>query len=491
MRPFLLTQAFPFARAFRRALCSRHAVCGLLLVLAGVLGACQQSTPPVESHLQGRVVLDSSSTSQATPTGFQVLVVRPDGRRLDTLGYARTGPKGRFQMRIQAPTRGIYTLALWPPRGRQHLGITEYVVAEGDSATLHVSPTQRDASLRPVSPENRALRAYRSAMTVHRRLLTRRLQAPVPDSTAQAQSVRLTSSTLWTLRRQYPGTYAAQFAAVESLAHLAGWNDSLVVERARRIAPSSPYYVDAARIARRAEARRHGHRAALALVDSFQVRAPSPRTRAGVKAVRVQAFLDSLQVATALDAAERLRSAHPHTRWARWARRVRYEAQHLQPGQMAPPLRLPTLSGDTASLRSLRGRPVVLGYYRPGTDLYALQRPLHNALYDATRPDSVAFLSVSIDPDSLVNRAFLRQRRLPGHKAIAAQGLQDPMATRYNVTHTPTWFLIDKTGALVDRYQASDFPALHQHLEQLLRRGPEASSRTALPPRLLGGAHPE
>ena len=450
-----------------------------LLVALGT--ACQQPAPSIQSHMEGQVFVDSSADGLDAYRDVRVLLVRPDGRRLDTLGHARTGPDGRFRMPISAPERGVYSLSLWGRGGREQLASTEYVVAPGDTATLRVELPLRGDGLRPVSPENRALRAYRTAMSMHQRLLTRRLRPGAASANVQVQNIRLTSSVLWRLQDRYPGTYAAEFAAVESLSLLEGWNDSLVVARAQQIPSGSPRYVDAAHIARRAEARRHGHRAALTLLDTLKARAGNSRHRAGVQAARIQAFLDSARVEAALSASEQLRARFPNTPWARWAQRTEYEAAHLQPGMPAPDLALQTLRGDSLSLRSLRGRPVVLEYYRPGLDLYTLQRPLRNALYDATRADSVAFVSVSTEPDTLVNRAFLQHRRLPGHRAIAADGAQDPLVTRYNAVRVPSWVLIDGAGTIVDRYQASDLPALRQSLTQLLRPEPSAPAPLSLP----------
>ncbi len=462
------------------AVCPGHCLLGAFFLL--VLGsACQQPSSSIHSHLEGQVIVDSSAGALDAYRDVRVLVVRPDGRRLDTLGHARTDSEGHFRMPISAPKRGVYSLSLWGHGGREQLASTEYVVAPGDTATLRVELPLRGQKLRPISPENRALQAYRNAMTMHRRLLSRRLQDEPPSANVQVQNIRLTSSILWHLRDRYPGTYAAEFAAVESLSLLEGWNDSLVVARAWQISPSSPRYIDAVHIARRAEARLHGHRAALTLLDTLEARASGSQRQVGVQAARIQAFLDSAQVKAALSAAQQLRDDFPRTSWARWADRTEYEATHLQPGMTAPDLTLQTLQGDTLSLDSLRGRPVVLEYYRPGLDLYTLQRPLRNALYDATRRDSVTFISISTEPDTLVNRAFLQQRRLPGHRVIAAEGAEDPLVTRYNAVHLPSWVLIDSEGAIVDRYRASDFPALRQSLTQLLRAEQSSVSPLSLP----------
>lgn len=452
----------------------------LVVILILLLGACQQPEPSVQSYLEGRVVVDSSTGTSDDASGFRVLVLRPDGRRVDTLGYTGTDGDGRFQMAITAPNRGIYSLSFWSRTGRSPLATTDYVVASGDSATLRVELPSDPPLLRPESPENRALRSYQNVAAMHRRMLTRREQTDTDGANVLVQNVRLTSSTLWRLRDRYPGTYASQVAAVESLSLLEGWNDSLVVARARQIPPSSPRYVDAVRIARRAEARRHGHRAALDLLDTFEADAAHPRNQAGVKAARIQAFLDSMQVEAALSAAQRLRAEHAHSPWTEWARRVRYEAHNLQPGMRAPNLTVRTLEGDTLSLRGLQGRPVVLEYYRPGTDLYTLQRPLRNTLYEATRPDSVAFVSISVEPDSLVNRAYLRNQHLPGHTVIAPEGSEDPLATRYNVVQVPAWVLIDEDGRIVDRYRASALPTLRH---RLLLRPLDAAAPPTVPTR--------
>lgn len=457
----------PFSSPPRpRSVCLRWSLLALGLIV--LTGACRQSGRSVQSHLEGRVVVDSNGASPDDHSDFRLLALHPNGRRLDTLGHARTDREGRFHMTVTAPERGVYPLTLWDRQGREELASTNYVVAPGDSGTLHVQLPLNGRPLRPESPENLALVEYQNTMAMHRRLLSRRSQSDGPRLNSLLQNIRLTSSTLWSFWNDYPGTYAGEFGAVQSLSLLEGWNDSLVVARARQIDPSSPHYVDAARIARRAEARRHGQRAALDLVDTFQARAPHPKIQAGVKAVRIEAFLDSLQFEAAFSAAQRLKAEHPNTTWAQWARNVRQNAKHLMPGMTAPNLRVQTLGGDTLSLQSLRGRPVVLEYYRPGTDLYNLQRPLRDALYEVTRPDSVAFVSISIEPDSLVNRAFLHNQPLPGHKVIAPRGPKDPIVTRYNVVRVPTWVLIDEAGNIVDQYQASAFPTLHQHLTQLL-----------------------
>lgn len=435
------------------------------LLVAGI--ACQTPEPKVQSHLSGRITVRPSVDTTQEYSGFRVLVTRAQGRTIDTLGHASTDPDGRFATTVTAPERGQYLLTIWGRRGQERLATTNYVVAAGDSSTVTAElPLNRPLQVR--SPENSALLGYQNTMAMYRRMLTQRLQAEAYGPNAMVQSVRQTSSVLWELQNTFPGTYAGQLAAVESLSLLAGWNDSLVVTRARQIEPSNPRYVEAARIARRAAARLEGQAGALELLDDFEARAASEQQRAGVKATRIQTFIDSLQSEAALSAGQQLRNEHPDTRWAEWADRAIYEVENLLPGMTAPSFQVRTTSGESLSLNTLRGRPIVLEFYRPGDDLFTRQLATRNSLYEATRPDSVVFLAISVEPDTVVNRAFLDNQSPPGHHVIAPEGQDDPLARRYNVVEVPSRFLIDAEGRIEGRYPGSAFFALQEDLTQLV-----------------------
>lgn len=435
----------------------------------------------VVSHLEGRITVSQTVDSTADYSGFRVLVVEAEGRRIDTLGSARTGTDGRYALSVEADERGVYPLVVWGRDGRQRLLTTEYVVAAGDSGTLNLEFPLQTRRLPIRSEENAALQAYRNTMAQHRQNLVGRLQSARYDETPIVQSVRLTSSILWELRQTYPDTYAADLASVESLALLEGWNDSLVVARAHEIDSSNPRFVEAARIARRAQARRAGQEAALDAVEAFRRRAASDDQRAALQAVVVRTHMDSLDADAAVSAARGLQRRHPGSEWAEWADRAVYEVETLLPGMPLPPLRAQTLRGDSLSTDSLRGRPIVLEFYRPGDDLYIQQIPTRNALYEATRTDSVAFVSISLEPDTVLNRAFFDGRRLPGHHVIAPGGPEGDLARRYNVAVSPTRMLVDASGAIVDKYVGTAFLRLQSEVARrvngdLSRPSPFSSS---------------
>lgn len=443
---------------------------GPLLVAVFFLTGCGGEggpDPKVRSHLTGQVTVSSVIDSSGDYSGFRVLVAQGRGRAVDTLAHTRTGRDGRFAVDVVADERGIYPLLVFGRAGQRQQLVTEFVVADGDTAELNVElPIRRQVRIR--SAENSALIAYRNTMALHRQRLVQNLEESGYGSQAVVQSVRQTSSMLWGLRDTYPDTYAAGVSEVQSLALLEGWNDSLVVARARQVEPTNPRYVEAARIARRAEARRNGVSAATSLIDDFRARATSDVQRAELQAALVRTYADSLMSEEALAAAAELRETYPDTDWAAWADRASYEIETLMPGMPAPDFTLRTLDGDTLSLAGMKGRPVLLEFYQPGNELFVQQIPTRNALYEVTRPDSVAFVSVSVQPDSALTQAFFDGRSLPGRHAIAPGGEDDTIVSTYNVGAVPTRYLIDADGNIVEKYVGSAFFALQDDLLTLV-----------------------
>ncbi len=420
----------------------------------------------VQTYLQGRITVNPEVDSTRDYRGFEVLVLRQAAEgRLDTLGYAVTDVQGHFATGVVAPARGIYPLVV--RRRGTTVAATDYVVAEGDSARLEVElPLRRPLHIR--STENAAWTAYQNTMALHREGLIRSLQDTTDAAGAMEAQIRQTAHVLWSMRTTYPNTLGAAQGAVESISLLEGWNDSLVVARAREIEPSNPRFVESARLARRAEARRSGQAAALALLRDFRERAISPAQKAALHAEIVQAHIDSLEQEEALAAARQLAQEYPGTPWAAWAERAEYEVENLLPGMPAPTFEATTWAGEPFDLGALAGRPVVLEFYQPADELYQGQLAARKALYDATRAVDLALVSVSFQPDTLLNEAFFEGRDLPGTHIVATTEQARALVETYNIGALPTRLLVDADGTIVGKYVGSAFAALQEEVRRLM-----------------------
>jgi hypothetical protein len=444
------------------------------LVLALVLSACGTSPTPeapegVQSVLEGRLTVDPAIDSVADYRGFEVVVSYRDTTGVDTLGAATTDSTGAFRMTVTAPERGVYPLTI--RRRGQLLKRDEFVVADGDTARLAAElPLPANRPLRIRSRENAAWMAYRNARAQHNQLLAEMLQRGEYGEAGARRNIQQTATILWSLRDTYANTVASEVATTEAVAMLGGWNDSLAVTWAQQVDPAHPNFVEVARVARQAQARRDGQGAALQLLRTFQAAAPDAETQAGIQSEIVLAHMDSLAQDSALAAARTLADDYPDTRWADWTERAIYEIENLMPGMEAPSFAVRTAMGDSLQLADLRGRITVLEFYAPRVQAFQRELAARGALVRAAADAPFAIVSYSVEPDTLLNEAFLEGRDVPGiHVFAPGDSGAASLPRTYNVNTLPTRYLIDREGRIVGKYVGSAMTTLQQDVLALIQ----------------------
>ena len=137
------------------------------------------------------------------------------------------------------------------------------------------------------------------------------------------------------------------------------------------------------------------------------------------------------------------------------------------PGMRAPGFTVATVEGDSVSIESLRGNPVLLEFYRPQDPEYRQQLPARNALADMVGEDRLQYVALSLEPDPDLNEAFREGREVPGRHVVLTDGLDHPMAEAYNVSVLPTRILIDREGNIVRKYVGSTLARVQEDLVRL------------------------
>ncbi len=439
----------------------------VLVVLSVLLGACgaeRVSQPEVTSYLSGTLVVADTLAATTRPEQFSIVVFTGSAAGTDTLGSAPVRADGTFALTVTAADAGVYPLVLLYEK--QPIKLDELVVADGDSATVRFAFPVTSRPLRIRSRENDAWTAYRNARALYESTLREAVGQPdalarLGNATAQASNI------LWSLREGYPGTVAEALGAAESIVMLDGWDDSLMVARAQEIAPENPGFVTVAQAARRGQARLAGQGASIRLLESFRDRADVDDA-AALQAEIVTARLDSLQGDAAVAEARKLRERYPKSEWAAWAERASYEAETLLPGKKAPAFAARTDRGRTVALDSLRGRVVVLEFFSPASEAFRQQLDMRLALEQALADEPFTFVSVSVDADSLLSRAFFSQTPITGARVVASGGLEGELARQYNVHMLPTRYLIAPDGTILAKYVGPLVPQLAQDVLTLL-----------------------
>ena len=135
----------------------------------------------------------------------------------------------------------------------------------------------------------------------------------------------------------------------------------------------------------------------------------------------------------------------------------------------APPVDYTLLDGSRLNLRQLQGQVVLVNFWATSCTVCVHEMPQIVATHQKYRGRGYETLAVAMqyDPPAYVAE-FARRRALPFGVAIDNTGA---IARSFaDVPGTPTTFVIDRHGEIVQRYVgAPDFAALHRLIEKLLR----------------------
>ena len=134
----------------------------------------------------------------------------------------------------------------------------------------------------------------------------------------------------------------------------------------------------------------------------------------------------------------------------------------------APDVTFTSLTGERISLKSLRGKVVMVNFWATSCTTCVKEMPQMVDTYSRFKDQGLDFVAVAMtyDPPNYVLN-FVQTRKLPFTVALDPQ---DQLAKSFgDVRLTPTTFVIDKQGNIIKRYVGEpDFPALHRLLEKNL-----------------------
>ena len=442
-----------------------------ILILLGpdILGACSsQSERGINAYAEGTLTIRVQEDSTKDYSGFEVLVITQTEGDVDTLGVALTDVEGHFAMDISAVEEGVFPILI--SRAGTTMAFEEYVVVDGDSTTISGAFPLGGRRLRIISPENAAWTAYRNTKVLHNETLLRQLRDQTADLPSTQQVLQRTSTILWSLRANYPGTRATDLASAEAIVMLEGWNDSLVVDRLAEIRHQNPNIVSAIRAARRSFSRIFGQDSSLSMVRSYMGILPDEDQKAALHAEIVVAYSDSFRTELALSEAMELRRRYPDSDWSEWASRAAYEFENLLPGMPAPSFSVVSKEGNTVSSENLKGRFLIIEFYEPTNDIFLKELGERSSVVAAL--DTLVFetLSISLDPDSVINSAIFEEFEHPGIFAFMPDGRDAEIARNYNVQIVPTRFLIDPEGLIISKYPGSAMLSLEDDLIDIIQQ---------------------
>jgi len=139
----------------------------------------------------------------------------------------------------------------------------------------------------------------------------------------------------------------------------------------------------------------------------------------------------------------------PEKELAAVARGYLYEIEHLQVGKPAPEFTTKTVDGREVSLKSLRGKAVLLDFWATWCGPCVVEIPHLKEAAEKLSGKPFEILAVSLDDERVMLTATIEQRKLPGIQTWDPTSWDEhPVRTLYNVQQLPTWYLIDAGGVI-------------------------------------------
>ena len=464
-------------RCLNRGACARgslhdvlRSVHGAISLVAAIsttvfLAACGSSDEPgtVSTHVAGVIELRADADSVPDYRGF-VLRVMSD---TDTLATTETDRSGSFRMDVTAPRRAIYLLEI--SRHGQLVKRSEIVLAEADTATLRLRLPDGSRPLVIRSRENAALIAYRNTLSTHNTALQELARSDAASVEAGRFRHLQTAEMLWRLRTQFARTIGGEVAGSESVILLEGWDDSLALARADSIEPGTWKYDEVVRVVRRAESRRSGVDAAVSRLRTLQEGTREERAQAIIESEIVAAYIDSSRYEQAGTAAGEMERRFQGTTWQEWAQSARYEMEKLTPGNRAPVFAATTWDGYPFDASEHFDRLTLLEFVKPLEAIFLHELQMRDAMVGDLPPGFLRVVTVSVDPDSVVNEALFDEHELPGSVGIGLpDGPSSIVARLYNVKLVPKRFLI-RDGTILARYSGPAIQQIQLDLDRLAR----------------------
>ncbi|MCC5934271.1 MAG: hypothetical protein LAT75_02280 [Candidatus Cyclonatronum sp.] len=445
-----------------------------ILLFMPVLLFAQGSAGSMRANISGTITVDRNLDQTGDFSGIGVAIVNFDAAAggLDTLFYARTDRSGNFSGTARFSERDEYVISI--TRNERLISTSTVVLANGDHITITAEIPGFNESFRAQSRENNAVHDYRRVERNFNRVVEF-ISSGMSEVTQDTIPVllRTWSDLFWSVNELHPGSLAAETSTLRSIEIMQGWDDALVLRRARQgIGSLNLFKSDRAILASDALLRLEGMDAAIAFVDSVQTlnMREEDRILLQMRKIEILAQFNQNEQALRMLRDFRIQFSDDPT-LAQWADFYMYDIENLAPGMKLPDFELLLQDERTVTNDSYTGRYLLLEIANLASQRYQGEHALMRFLYEDVR-SRVQFLTLPTNDSPITIRAFYDERPTGWPVAKARQVHNADLIRRLNVIVQPTRILVAPDGTIVRKYSGTEFSIIENDIRQLLNQTP-------------------
>ncbi len=439
---------------------------GIMSVVLFLAACSSAETQQRTVIIRGEIVIqsDDADVSDFSGTHLSIVNTRSESRQ-DTVLSVRTDVDGRFSVVASVDERGVYPLVI--SRNNRVLHLASIVLAPGDTVSINGSIPELNRTIRVQSIENSAMETYERLQRLYGRVATFAYGGRVDADTIPGL-MNQWSDYFWSLRTEYPGTYAADLGSIDAIEILEGWNDRVTMERIEQLGNNSLFIPVKTIYGGHVRARIDGIDAGLKYLDDLRNSVRDVNEKISADMRKIELLVDYAEFDRALQELEaQTRRNRSDAEFIEWAGDVRYELENLIPGREIPDFNIALSSTETISKESLKGQYFMLEVVLLADGNYQAAYPELLNIRSAAPVENLVFYTVPLDNSQVTINAFFEERTRRWTFADAGSLDRGNILDVLRIDQVPTRYLVGPDSRIISRYITHDVSGLRHDIQNL------------------------
>jgi hypothetical protein len=447
----------------------RRILPSLALSVGILLASCTSAeTQQRTVIIRGEITIQSADQDVTDSSGINLSIVSTRSESTeDTILDVNTDIDGRFSVVVSVDERGSYPLVI--SRNNQVLYLSNLVLAPGDTINLSGSVPGLSDNIKVESRENNAMATYERLQRLYGRVATYAYGGGLAQDTIPGL-MNQWSDYFWSLRQEYPGTYASEMGSIDAIEVLEGWNDTKTLERINELDNSSTFLPVKVIYGGHVTARLNGLDSGLAYLDNLRSQTRDVNEQMTMDMRKIELLNDFSEYDRALTEINKmLQRRNNDEEFNTWAQSVKYELENLIPGRVIPDFSVPLNPSTTLSKASSAGKYTMIEVVLLADANYQAVYPQLLEIYRNAGIDNLNFYTLPLDNSQITIDAFFEEREKSWTFSNAGSLDQGNILDTLKIDQVPTRFLIGPDGKIISRYISHDISGIAADLQAIVQ----------------------